>query len=100
MPRLVFPAFAKISSAHNPLFQPPERFTVSQPLDSTWNGTRDAKAYPPHCMGYGPDEIGYELSEDCLYLNVVRPAGIDKKAGLPVAVWIHGGGLVSPTPMS
>lgn len=40
--------------------------------------------------------IGYESSEDCLYLNVVRPAGVDEKAELPVAVWIHGGGLVRP----
>lgn len=43
--------------------------------------------------------IGYEMSEDCLYVNVVRPAGIDTSADLPVAVWIHGGGLVSPNPV-
>ncbi|KAK4158663.1 Alpha/Beta hydrolase protein [Cladorrhinum sp. PSN259] len=33
------------------------------------------------------------MSEDCLYINVIRPAGIDENAQLPVAIWIHGGGL-------
>ncbi|KAL2201504.1 Alpha/Beta hydrolase protein [Corynascus similis CBS 632.67] len=69
------------------------RFTVSQPLKSSWEGVRNATAYPKHCIGYGGDHVGYESSEDCLYLNVVRPAGISDTAGLPVAVWIHGGGL-------
>ncbi|EAQ97551.1 carboxylesterase/lipase family protein [Congregibacter litoralis] len=31
-------------------------------------------------------------SEDCLSLNVFAPGGIDEKAGLPVMVFIHGGG--------
>lgn len=52
-----------------------------------------AKAYPPSCVGYGSDNIGYTLAEDCLFLNVIRPAGIDSTADLPVAFWIHGGGL-------
>jgi para-nitrobenzyl esterase len=29
--------------------------------------------------------------EDCLYLNVYRPANTDDGSGLPVMVWIHGG---------
>lgn len=31
------------------------------------------------------------MSEDCLSVNVVRPAGIAEDAKLPVIVWIHGG---------
>jgi carboxylesterase type B len=35
--------------------------------------------------------LGYPISEDCLYVNVVRPAGCEDQK-LPVAFWIHGGG--------
>ena len=38
------------------------------------------------------DQIGYPVSEDCLYLNVIRPAGYENQ-NLPVGIWIHGGGL-------
>ncbi|KAF3932561.1 Acetylcholinesterase [Dactylellina cionopaga] len=54
-----------------------------------------ANTYGPHCYGYGGDQKGYEVSEDCLTLNIVRPiiktGAYDK---LPVALWIHGGGFV------
>ncbi|KAK3368482.1 Alpha/Beta hydrolase protein [Podospora didyma] len=76
-----------------PFAQKPARFTVAESLSSTWEGVRNATAYSRHCMGFGPDMVGYEMSEDCLFLNVIRPAGVDPAAQLPVAVWIHGGGL-------
>ncbi|KAF9238913.1 Alpha/Beta hydrolase protein [Melanogaster broomeanus] len=34
-------------------------------------------------------------SEDCLYLNVVKPAGVAAGANLPVVVWIYGGAFES-----
>ena len=34
------------------------------------------------------------LGEDCLTINVVRPAGIPSSKKLPVAVWIYGGGFL------
>ncbi|KAK7424153.1 hypothetical protein QQZ08_008759 [Neonectria magnoliae] len=71
----------------------PERFALAKGLDEAWDGIHQATAYPKHCYGYGSDQIGYEQSEDCLYLNIVRPAGIKNTAKLPVVAWIHGGGL-------
>jgi len=34
-------------------------------------------------------------SEDCLYLNVFRPADVSENAKLPVVVWLHGGGFLT-----
>ncbi|GAA5939264.1 uncharacterized protein JCM15063_004470 [Sporobolomyces koalae] len=56
------------------------------------NGRYDADEYSPFCPGFGGDEIGYDLAEDCLTINVVRPAGIAENASLPVGLWIYGGG--------
>jgi hypothetical protein len=79
-----------------PFAQPPVgalRFRVPQSINTSWPETRSAKDYSASCVGYGSDQWPYaSLSEDCLYLNVVRPAGYENEA-LPVAFWIHGGGL-------
>jgi para-nitrobenzyl esterase len=58
--------------------------------------THQALAFGPHCAQL-PSAYGIgSNSEDCLYLNIYRPAGVVHKnsAPLPVMVWIHGGALV------
>jgi carboxylesterase type B len=67
------------------------RFRPPQPLKEKWNGTLEATSYYPECVGYGGDQIGYEVSEDCLVVNIVRPSGMEDQS-LPVGAWIHGGG--------
>lgn len=31
------------------------------------------------------------MSENCLSINVIRPAGLEESQKLPVMLWIHGG---------
>jgi para-nitrobenzyl esterase len=50
----------------------------------SWSGERDATKAPPSCQN----------QEDCLYLNVVRPANAKPGAKLPVMFWIHGSAFV------
>lgn len=54
-----------------------------------WSGERDASAPGASC----------QAEEDCLFLNVVRPAGAKAGDKLPVMVWIHGGAYVIGTSM-
>lgn len=48
-------------------------------------GERTASAFGPSCIQVEPGPV----SEDCLTLNIWRPA--DAAEPLPVMVWIHGG---------
>uniref|UniRef100_A0A060T877 Carboxylic ester hydrolase n=1 Tax=Blastobotrys adeninivorans TaxID=409370 RepID=A0A060T877_BLAAD len=78
-----------------PYAQPPVgdlRFAPAKPIASSW-GTKEATDYGSACfyVSNSPDNIGLPLSEDCLTINVVRPAGCEGQ-NLPVGLWIHGGG--------
>ena len=64
------------------------RWRVPQPV-KPWAAMLDARAFGPACMQ--ADDLA--KSEDCLTLNVWRPA-TTSNAPLPVMVWIHGGALV------
>ncbi|MBH0112592.1 carboxylesterase family protein [Novosphingobium sp. YJ-S2-02] len=61
-----------------------------------WEATRDAGDFAPDCMQAPFPGDAYpagRVAEDCLYANVWKPSG--DQAGLPVIVWIYGGGFVN-----
>jgi carboxylesterase type B len=68
------------------------RWRPPQPA-AAWTGVHAADHYGSVCAqplsGDGPASI----SEDCLYINVQRPALGDRRQRLPVYVYVHGGGL-------
>ncbi|KAL4767841.1 Alpha/Beta hydrolase protein [Aspergillus nidulans var. acristatus] len=82
-----------------PYAQPPVgslRFAAPQPLREAFDGPRNATEYGWMCIGYGSDtaNLGNPVDEDCLTLNVVRPAGVKPGDRLPVGVWVHGGSYI------
>ncbi|KAI0793612.1 carotenoid ester lipase precursor [Fomes fomentarius] len=99
-----------------PFAQPPVgnlRLRLPELLTS-YNGTVNATAFGNQCIQQPPlpldapqellqdvitfiseagsgGDFGVPHSEDCLYLNVIRPANISAGANLPVLAWIYGG---------
>jgi para-nitrobenzyl esterase len=76
------------------------RWRPPQPV-APWTGVRQAAEFGADCMQgrFGPPPppgapAPPASSEDCLFLNVWRPASAASGAKLPVMVWIHGGGFV------
>ncbi|HEY4474976.1 MAG TPA: carboxylesterase family protein, partial [Candidatus Paceibacterota bacterium] len=67
---------------------------------TAWTTTLVAQESSPACMqqgqGYMNSLPGFGVtgpqSEDCLYLNIWRPA--ERKSSLPILFWIYGGGYV------
>ena len=75
------------------------RWKAPQPVQN-WSGVRKADTYGPDCFQavFPPNVlpgIQTQPSEDCLYLNLWKPADASSHAGLPVMVWVHGGGFVN-----
>ena len=60
----------------------------------TWKEAKAANAFGPVCMQSLRLGVPIPMSEDCLTLNVWRPAGAGPGAKLPVMVWIYGGAFI------
>ncbi|KZV94246.1 carotenoid ester lipase precursor [Exidia glandulosa HHB12029] len=73
------------------------RFVPPVPYD-VYTGVINATAYGLACpqLGGPPGNPGPPPaeSEDCLTMNIIRPAGLKSYTRLPVAVWFHGGGFL------
>src|SRR6478736_9648728 len=73
------------------------RWRPPQPV-VPWTGVKEVTAYGHDCaqkpVAIDAAPLGTEPSEDCLVLNVWRPAE-KTSAALPVMVWIYGGGFVN-----
>jgi len=71
----------------------PLRWRPPEPV-APWTGVRDAAKFGADCMQKPlANSRAPGISEDCLTLNVWTPAKTPV-GGLPVMVWVYGGGFV------
>lgn len=70
------------------------RWRPPQPITS-WRGVRAAVQYGNRCPAAASTNGPRSETEDCLFVNVQRPAGLSRGERRPVYVFIHGGGLMN-----
>ncbi|GJJ10002.1 hypothetical protein Clacol_004228 [Clathrus columnatus] len=83
----------------------PRRFGLPQP-PPTFSNIQSATAFGAACpqqpfqlslpsdtMTPSKRQSSLKESEDCLFINVLRPTGTRANAGLPILFWIFGGGF-------
>ena len=70
------------------------RWRPPQPI-SPWSGVRDATEHGDRCAQLPSTNGVGSQAEDCLFLNVQRPASAGGRSHLPVFVFFHGGGGIN-----
>ncbi|OJJ50147.1 hypothetical protein ASPZODRAFT_110266 [Penicilliopsis zonata CBS 506.65] len=65
------------------------RFRHPQSLNSSWSGDRVVVDYPKECIA---SNYNANMSEDCLYMGIIRPSNVTAK-NLPVMVYLDQGGF-------
>ncbi|TFY65781.1 hypothetical protein EVG20_g5307 [Dentipellis fragilis] len=77
-----------------PYAEPPVgtlRFKAPVSITKPFSGIQNATSFGDACPQPPSDSLGAPTGEDCLFINVWRPAGTSADAKLPVLFWIHGG---------
>lgn len=95
---VAIPSFEQEAFLGVPYAAPPARFEHSVARSAEFEGgVFVADNYSSVCYGIGNDALTTVFplaqSEDCLSINIVRPAATTPNDKLPVMFWIHGGEL-------
>ncbi|RFU74045.1 hypothetical protein TARUN_8211 [Trichoderma arundinaceum] len=74
------------------------RLRYPLPYNQSWIGSRNATVRSDSCPGFDKPFAqgfadGLTMGEDCLTLDIVRPANVQPGDNLPVFFWIYGGGF-------